>query len=280
MPLLSNHSSNEYTKLLCIGNPGSGKSGGLCPLVAAGYKLRILDMDNGLEVLKNYILKECPDKIGNVEYRSLRDKRKASADGPVIAGTPRAFPDALKMLDRWKYDDVDLGPPAEWGPECILVVDTLTFLSHAAFDFREPLTPRSRDGKYDQRATYRDAQDAIRAVLGTLYSEAFETNVIVNTHIKYQEREDGQVKGFPTSVGSALGPEIGIYFNTIALFETDNKGNHVIRTVPTNMIDLKNPKPFAMAKTYPLETGLADIFEVLRGKPETKPKPKLVTRRV
>src|SRR5215831_2396751 len=165
MPSLANHQSNEYTKLLLMGDSGSGKTGSLVSLVKAGYWLGILDFDNGLDPLKQFILKECPEKINNVEFRTLRDKRKASPDGPIIAGTPRAFVDAIKMLDHWKYDDIDYGIPAEWGPERILVLDSTTFLSDAAFDFREPLSPRSRDGKYDIRAVYKDAQDAVENVI-------------------------------------------------------------------------------------------------------------------
>ncbi len=90
MPTLTHHQSNEYTKLLITGDSGSGKTGALTPLVTAGYKLRILDMDNGLETLKQFVLRECPDKIGNVEFRTLRDKRKASPLGPVIDGQPKA----------------------------------------------------------------------------------------------------------------------------------------------------------------------------------------------
>jgi hypothetical protein len=40
------------------------------------------------------------------------------------------------------------------------------------------------------------------------------------------------------------------------------------------MIDLKNSKPFEMAKSYPIETGLAEYFGVLRG---TTSKPKSIT---
>src|SRR5947207_9728343 len=105
MTSLSKHQSNEYTKMLIEGDPGSGKTGGLASLVKAGYWLGILDYDNGLEPLKQYILKECPDAINNVEYRTLRDKRKASADGSVIDGIPRAFVEGVRMLDRWKYVD-------------------------------------------------------------------------------------------------------------------------------------------------------------------------------
>lgn len=278
MPSLSKHQSNEFTKMLIEGDSGSGKSGALASLVAAGYKLRILDFDNGLEPLKQYVLKECPDKVDNVEYRTLRDKRKATPLGPVIDGGAKAFINGIKMLDKWKYDDIDLGVPAEWGPDCILVVDSLTFMSDAAFDFREPLTPKGESGKYDVRMVYKDAQDAIENVLALLTSESFRTNVIVTSHIRYMTNPDGTTKGYPTSVGSALGPTIPRYFNSVALCQTSAGGKRTIQTVATAMIDLKNPKPFAMANSYPISTGLADFFAVLRDPPKTQPKLQIARR--
>lgn len=272
MPTLSQHQSNEYTKLLIEGDSGSGKTGALTSLVAAGYKLRIIDMDNGLEPLKQFILKECPDKIDNVEFVTLRDKRKAGADGPTIVKAD-SFIRAIKLLDKWTYKDdedkiVDLGNPADWGPECILVIDSLTFLSDAAFDFREPLAPKSRDGKYDMRAVYKDAQDAVENVLALLTGESFRTNVIVISHIRYVDNPDGTKKGYPSSVGSALSPLIPRYFNSVALCQTSAGGKRTIQTQATAMIDLKNPRPFAMLPSYPIETGLAAFFEVLREKPK------------
>ena len=277
MPTLEKHQSNEYTKLLCLGDSGSGKTGGLAPLVNAGYHLRILDMDNGLESLKQQVLRLCPEKIANVEYRTLRDKRKASPSGPIIDGSPKAFIEAIRMLDRWRYVDggneIDLGVPAEWGPDVILIIDSLTFLSDAAYDWREPLTPKGKEGKYDQRAVYKDAQDAIESVLALVTSEAFRTNVIVTSHVKYVDNPDGTKKGYPTAVGSALSPQIPRYFNTVALFQTKAGGKRALHTAATAMIDLKNPKPFAIEKEYPIETGMADVFAALRSPPTQEEKP-------
>jgi hypothetical protein len=271
--------------MLVEGDPGSGKTGALASLVAAGYKLRILDYDNGLEALKQFVSRDHPEKLKEIEYRTLRDKRKASPDGPIIDGVPKAFVDGIKMLDRWRYrtDDgteIDLGVPATWGPNCILVLDSLTFFSDAAFDFREPLVPRSRDGKYDQRAVYKDAQDAIEKVIALLTSESFHTNVIVNTHIRYVDNDDGTRKGYPTAVGAALSPQIPAYFNSVALCRTKPGGKRVIQTAATSLIDLKNPKPFAMLPEYTIETGLADFFEVLKAKPTPQQKPKLTLKRI
>lgn len=269
MPSLKDHQSNSFTKMLLQGDSGSGKTGALTSLVTAGYQLRILDMDNGLETLKQFAGKDCPDNLGSVEYRTLRDRYKASASGPIIEGNPRAFVDALKMLDRWKYDDVDFGKPSEWGPEAILVVDSLTFLSDAAFAWAQALNSTAKD----PRQWYGQAQDAIEKVLALLTSPSFETNVIVISHVKYVEREDGTTKGYPTAVGSALSPVIPRYFNSVALCLTKG-GRRTLQTQATAMIDLKNPKPFSMAKEYPIESGLADFFAVLR-EPPAQGKPKI-----
>src|SRR6516165_367619 len=279
MPTLEKHQSNEYTKLLVLGDSGSGKSGALASLVKSGYHLRIVDMDNGLETLKQYVIKECPEKIESVEFRTLRDKRKASPSGPIIDGAPKAFVEAIRMLDRWRYVDaegneIDYGVPAQWGPDCILVIDSLTFLSDAAFDFREPLTPKSKtSGQFDVRAVYKDAQDAIEGVLALLTSEEFRTNVIVIAHVRYVDNPDGSKKGYPTAVGSALSPQIPRYFNTVALFQTKAGGKRTLHTAATAMIDLKNPKPFAIEKEYPIETGMADVFAALRSPPTQEEKP-------
>jgi hypothetical protein len=276
MPTLDHHQSNEYTKMLVEGDPGSGKTGGLASLVKAGYWLGILDYDNGLEPLKQFVYKECPDKIGNVEYRTLRDKRKAGPEGSMVDGTPSASREGLKMLDRWKYDDVDLGRPAEWGPKKILVIDSLTLFSAAVYEWRETLVPRSAQGKYDQRAVYGDAQRVIEKTIAMLTSESFKTNVIVITHIKYVDNEDGTRKGYPMAIGAALSPQIPAYFNSVALCRTKPGGKRVIQTSATALIDLKNPKPFAMLPEYPIETGLADFFAVLREPPIQTPTPKMI----
>jgi hypothetical protein len=76
------------------------------------------------------------------------------------------------------------------------------------------------------------------------------------------------------TVGKAIGSKVNAYFNTVALFETGKGDKRSIRTVPTRSIDLKNPKPFDMAEEYPIETGLASIFEVLRAKPAKVTQPK------
>lgn len=263
MPTLENHQSSEFTKLLLIGDSKSGKTGSLASLTKK-FKLRILDYDNGLDGLAQIVKRDNPKDLANIEFRTLRDKLVGTPTGTVVQGTATAFIDGLKMLDLWKYGETDLGKPAEWGKDCILVLDSLTFMSDAAFRFREPLVPKSKDGKYDVRAVYKDAQDAIEGVLALLTSESFRTNVIVISHVRYVDNPDGTKKGYPTAVGSALSPQIPRYFNSVALAQTGPGGKRQIQTAATAMIDLANPAAFKMLPTMPIETGLAQFFETLR----------------
>jgi hypothetical protein len=271
MPSLANHQSNTLTKLLLIGEAMSGKTGSLVSLVKAGYRLRIQDYDNKLDVLKYYVQNECPEMLENIEYVSLRDRRKTTPAGSVIDGKPKAFVEGMKLLDHWRYKDdggtdVDLGKPSEWGPDCILVIDSLSRLCDAAFDFREPLVPVGKSGERDMRAVYGDAQDAVEMLLATLTSSNFGTNVIVIAHVQYMELGDGTTKGFPQGVGQKLSPKIPQYFPSAVLY-TNKGGKRTIQTNSTPLIDLANPAPFKMEKSYPIETGLADFFQVLREPP-------------
>jgi hypothetical protein len=271
MPSLAQHKSTKLVKLLLIGDSKSGKTGSLVSLVKAGYKLCILDFDNLLDILAKLIADQCPERIENVEYRSLRDKRKVTAAGPIIDGNPRAFVDGLKMLDRWKYKDVggnevDLGAPSQWGPGNILVLDSLSRFCDAAYDFREPLTPRGKSGEFDPRATYGDAQDAVESALGMLTSDTFQTNVIVIAHGIYMDLPDGTKKIFPQGVGQKLSPKIPQYFPNYVRYK-NTAGKRTIQLRSDAMIDLALANPLAKDedKSLPVETGLATLFEMLRG---------------
>lgn len=283
MTSLANHQSNSYVKVLLLGDPKSGKTGSLVSLVAAGYKLRILDMDNLLDYFKGQVLKSCPDKIDNVEFRSIRDKYKGSPTGSVIDGPAKAWPDSLKMLNRWKYDDIDYGDPAEWGEDTVLVIDSLSRWCDACYAFHEQIIPKGKGGSYDGRAVYGNAQRDMEKQLAMLTSETVKTNVVVICHGMLQQTEDGKQKIFPRGIGQALSPNIPSYFSNFIRYTRDNNGKREIQLVGNKMIDLSTSKPDKLPETLPVETGLATIFSVLRGQPEkTEPapsKPQTVTLR-
>lgn len=258
MPALSTHSSSEFVKLLFIGASGAGKTGALTPLVKAGYSLRILDLDNGLDALVNHVKDECPQNIDAVQFQTFRDKYKAGPAGPMIQGAPTAYVKSIKALDKWEDDSI----PSTWGPDTILVIDSLTALGMAAYQWAKGMNPSSKE----KRQWYMAAQESIEQVIAMVTAEAFQTNVIVISHIDIRE-QDGITKGFASSIGKALGPKLPRFFNTMVLSESSGQGKSVrrrLKTVPTALIDLKTPAPMRIEAEYPLESGLATLFDKLK----------------
>ena len=260
MPKLADHHAASVVKILYLGDSGVGKTGSLVSLVKAGYKMHILDMDNGLDILLAFVKKDCPDLINNVDYESYRDGYKATAIGPTVDGVPRAYVNSLKAMTEWP---VDKTKPSEWGPDHIFVIDSFTGLSKAAFEWAKGMNPSAKD----PRQWFHQAQQALENILSLLTSPAFKSNVIITAHVVLQDGPDGSTRGYANSIGKALGPIIPTYFNTMLLAKSQGIGKSVKRTIetaPTTLLDLKNPVPFKIEQTYPLETGLSTIFATLK----------------
>lgn len=266
MPPLDQHPSLELVKGLYLGDSGGGKTGSLASLVKAGFKLRVLDFDNLLGSLVQYVKLTCPENLKNVAYQTFTDKLKGtSVPGmmqgkvikvmPISDGTPTAFSRAMTQLNHWKTDDEDLGVPGTWGADTVVVIDTLTTMSTAAFRYCEALNPLAME----PQSTYFAAQRMITNVLALLASDQFATNVLVLAHLDYSENQYNIMKGFPRAIGSAMRTQIATFFNCVLLAE-DQKW---IRTKSTGIVDLKNPIAFRVEEKLPLETGLATLFAAL-----------------
>jgi len=248
---------STITKALVLGDSGTGKTGALASLVGAGYKLRVLDLDNKLQtgILPQVLKRDHPDKMRNIDYEAVRDRFKASALGPVFDGMPKSFTRSLELLDKWSDGTI----PAKWGPDYIFVLDSLTFFSDSAYNWAKSLNP----GVKDPRQWFYTAQQAVENTIAMLTADSFQTNVLVLAHVNWQNRPDGTCKGYPSAVGQALGPTIPAYFDSMILCQTGAGNKRTIQTVPTALVDLKHPS-FGIAPTLPLETGLATFFEALR----------------
>lgn len=258
MPALSDHQSAEFVKLIYVGGSGSGKTGSLVSLAKAGYKLRIIDADNGLDALVHQIKAQCPEALASVEFETRKDRYKASPMGPMCP-SPKAFVQINQLLDKWP----DGTTPAEWGKDYILVLDSLTAIGKAAFEWARGL---ARDVK-DPRQWYKGGQDAIDNILSTVTSDSFETNVLILSHVDVIVDAQGITRGAVSSLGKALGPKIPRHFNTMIAAQSQPMGQKVSRkilTIPTHELDLKNPNPAKVEAKYDLNTGLAEIFKALK----------------
>lgn len=254
MPTLDNHQSDKYLKLIYIGDSSTGKTGSLVSLLADGYKFKILDLDNGLDPLVYFARAQQLDLSG-IEYETIRDVYKSTKAGPIIKGMPKAFTDALDKLTEWSEIEDE---------KTIFVLDSLSAYGRAAFEWAKGMNPTAKDG----RQWYFAAQQAVESTIAMLTGLEFKMNVIVISHVNYKEVIEGVHKGHVNAIGSALGPTLPKYFNSLILAESSGSGRNVrrrIKTLPTGIIDLKIPNP-EIDGELPLETGLATIFKMMKTK--------------
>ncbi len=258
--------------MLFVGDSGAGKTGALASLAAAGYNLNIIDMDNGLDVLNNLLTdpqsmyyKQDPKAAERVNYVTITDKMK-NVNGRLVPGTATAWTRAVKLLMDWQDGDIKLGPLTTWGTKDILVIDSLTMLSTAALNMI--LSMNGRLGQRPHQSDWGDGQTLVEGMLQTLYDDGVQCNVIVCCHLTFLGEEGGPLRGYPNTLGKALPPKVGRYFNTALMARTMGQGTMQKRKILTNtsgIIELKNTAPMRVKPEYDLATGLAEYFEAVRG---------------
>jgi len=266
MPSLKDHHSNTTTKLLFVGDSGAGKTGALASLAAAGFKVRILDLDNGVDVLRDLLTNGnyTKDAINNVEYVTLTEPMK-NAGGKLIPAKASVWQRVAGMLGDWKDGDINHGSITTWDDQTVLVLDSLTMLSDAALSYI--LAMNGRLGQHPHQADWGLAQALVENLLRMLYDEGVKCNVIINCHIKPMGDDNGPERYYPNTLGKALPPKVGRYFNTVLLAQSSGRGSNLKRQIFTTSqgtIECKNTAPSKVQPSYPLDTGLADYFKAVR----------------
>lgn len=252
--------NTKPVRALYIGDSGSGKTGSLISLLQAGYSIRMIDADNNADSLIELCNHIDPKLLDRLDIISVRDKFRASQlTGLEVAGQPKAYVDILKYLNKWD----DGTSMSEWKDgKTIFVLDTLTSTGRAAFHWAKGMSPTAKD----PRQWYAAAQETLTTMLELLTSPDIPCHVLVLSHIDIVERDDGTSKGYASSIGKAMGPKLAKVFPTLIMAESKTIGKTTKRTIstqPTSLVDLKNPIPFSIEASYPLETGMASIFEKL-----------------
>lgn len=253
-------------KLLLVGDSGGGKTGALISLLEAGYRVVIMDHDNGVQILQSLAAdSKVPGILSNLYWETFTNEYSLHSGKPLFKGSPDASSRALKFLSTGKTADFDLGPVTTWDANTVLVLDSLTFFSTqvlstvlAAVGRLPPATPQIQD--------WGAAMGTIEDTLGMLYSASVKCHVIINSHLTMIETEDGTTKVFPNTLGSKLPPKVGRFFNTLLLVKTEGAGaatKRYIYTQPQGSLALKTPAPQRVKPKYELATGLAELFSDL-----------------
>lgn len=284
MPDLTSHESKTSLKCLLLGDSGAGKTGALASLAAAGYELFILDCDSGLDVLANLLNdpkttypKDCLERV---HYLTIQEKTKV-VGASVVPVTAQAWSKAVNSLMRWKDGQLDYGPVQSWGPEQVLVIDSLTFLSKYALN--SVLAVNGRLGQHPQLQDWGAGQTLVEGLLAMITSAELRCHVVLICHVTYMGMNEGDAaknelkKGYPSSLGRSLPPKIGQYFNTAIMAQGRPGGKREIITNSTGLVELKTSAPLRVAPRYPIETALADYFAAVLQTPGGKVVPKLIS---
>lgn len=261
MPSMTQHESNHLVKMLVAADSGSGKTGALSSLVDAGLNVRVLDFDNGLSVVRGFVNDK--SKLANVHYKTLADDLSLMT-ARIGIKKAHAFQEAMDLLDKggklWGDDAEHIGPVTSWTPRDVLVLDTLTAAGRASLQM--VMHANAAGFKSPEIQHYGTAMENIEKLIGIITSSAVGCHVIVNTHITNVE---GTSKLYPDALGSKLGPKLGRYFdNMITLSVKGGTGERSFNTVKDGMFACKTATK--IKDTYPVGTGLAEIFKDLTGK--------------
>lgn len=294
---ITEHPSKTSTKLLLIGDSSSGKTGALACLAARGYKVRLIDLDDGAEILRDYMtnpaspyLKFNPKSAENLDYITLIDPMQ-NYGGKLVPAKATAWQKTIELLLEWKYKDsggnyIDLGKSQNWGEDHVIVIDSLTKLAENALNFHLMLNGALGPKARTQNEARRDigaAQNLIRDLLTLLFGPSFKCNIIVNSHItmvsdiggapKVEEGQYAQTPtGYPSAIGRALSPHIPRWFNSMLVIRTIGAGSsakHKIFTQSQNLgnqiISAKTSAPLRVKSEYDIEWGLADYLRDVQG---------------
>jgi hypothetical protein len=263
MTSLAEHQSATTVKLLLFGNSGVGKTGALGTLAAAGYRLFVFDFDNGLDILLDPKVL-APEFRKNVYYKLLQDKPAVAGNALVPQATAwKAF---TSSLSNWKEGTESMGGFNTWGEKDVIVIDSITLLSDAAFT--EALAIGGRLGQRPQIQDYGAAVENIQAVFELLYSSHCKANVVVTSHlaIAADDFSGGANKALASVLGKKLGPKLPRYFNNVVCIEKYGIGAGIgrrMQTAGTALVDLKVSKPSVVPPT--MEPDLAKLFALLKG---------------
>lgn len=280
-----------------LGYPGSGKTGAIVSLAKLGYKIRVVDFTGNYMPITTYMDDSC-----DIDIVPLFDKMVDDGRFIVPDGKPTALSRATKLLKEWKYDDdgkeVNLGKSEDWGLDTVVVIDELTSMGWASRNRAMVLANRTPDSmtaavwgqavadcvniiKVARQRNHHLIVNCHKQILGpsdfTAQSgksdDAKAIAQLVNEEIK-EMKDEGLIKPRFYPVGPTKNSSQTIHGELPILLEFEKveklgKEVRIIKTQGSELIDTKIPG-LNLKKEYPLETGLADIFQALGYKAPAK----------
>lgn len=306
MANLSELSELTPVKALLCGHSGTGKTGALASLAMAGFKLRVMDVDNGISVLASVLKEKKPSALSLVEAITVNPvfsaRLKNGATQLVNTNAGEIYSKYLSIFENgWKDkngkgEETNLGKPSEWGPDTILVFDSLDVF---CAKIGRALQQLNSYGKMTP-ALYGDAQTLAIAFFDLLMGASLKCHVLCMTHIDVFDPNKKNIMGgeeenvasmsanellakkesvalpvefIPAVIGQAAGKKILSYANNNWIFSAKNVNGKWERNIYPNGDEKMLGKCTAtsLPQALPISTGLLTIFNALGWKgPEQK----------
>lgn len=274
MPAITDDiAANDPAKIYLLGDTGAGKTGAKAALVAAGYKLRIIDTDKGIKILRsllmdprypyNKVIKaKGIDLEAAISYipinipMGLRTVVQKDPSGKITSETllapkdAKAWQQVIDLLGNWKDGERNYGAITTWESDVVLDFDSFSTLAMMGYYYIQSLNNRlgAREEGYDFQRDVGSAQSQLRRLLEMIHSSDVKCNAIVTTHIVQVDTSGGVIqspeqrsragkpvdaKGMPAAIGRALSSNMGKFVNDIYIVEQTGSGTSVKRTINT-----------------------------------------------
>jgi len=272
MPALSD--IKDPIKAIIAADSGTGKTGALWSLAAAGFKLKIFDSDKGTPILHSIMKKAAPGAIKNIEVNSFTNVMTLDPTSGFMKpkGTPKAWTGMLNALNKWP-DSPDKGIQ-DWGPDTVAVFDSLTLFGRHALISAQHLEGKGRWKPELQH--YGTAMAQIEALFAANYGDNVTCHILYLTHIKAEyakpesANDDPEFLGaYPSSLGKSLNGVIPRYVNDILTIKMNGSGptaKRLLSTKPTQnrmatkTRDLLPKHEYLLADGAEPKPGLAEFF--------------------
>jgi len=126
------------------GPPGTAKTGLLCSLADAGYTIIRAAFEPGEEVFRAFCTSAGLARVHTVVFEDNWEETDAG-----LVRLARGMTEFEAFLYNGKVGkETPFGRPAEWGPEIVLVYDTLTSMGEVSESRALKLNSSTREGRH------------------------------------------------------------------------------------------------------------------------------------
>lgn len=252
MPGFEKHESANRTKVMLLGDSGAGKTSRAADLANAGYKVFILDFDDKLDILKEYLTEE---GVKNVQYVTVKEEAQ---------GTPTAWKTAKDLIwKKWVDPETkeDFGKVKDWGPDAVLFIDSISFMGEAAKNYAGSMNGKPVYAQLSQ-PEWGDAIRYVESTLDYLMSKTIKCNVVMTALPIAIDDENEVSRIYPRCVSKNFSTVVGKFFNDMIGIKSKRDGSRIFRTVSDARTEYKTSRPSKVDKEMP--ANLAEYFKLVQ----------------